>query len=283
MQKLKNVHLSLTKLYLLHTNPIFRKLILNKYKNVMNYINTNNQTGGTLKILYNNEIFKWYEIEENIWVLYDKYNNDCVSISIDNDSKEVYINNINADTVKCGETILNNQGSHLFKITLQFIKENKTKFNINKIKLKDNAMKNCQNNERINLRIFLTLLTGNTWYGKYGFRPDNLNYRKLYKNNKEIMNTIKLNDVDFNKILEKLLKYKNKNLITNQQYNYFIKVYNKIKDINPLVKELLFIIFRKDKYEFMCSVFNLIYNKLILLLKLKREYLDVSNVYTLDI
>lgn len=283
MQKLKNVPLSLTKLYLLHTNPIFRKLILNKYKNVMSYINTINQTGGTLKILYNNEIFKWHEIEENIWVLYDKDNNDCVSISIDNESKEAYINNINANTVKCGETILNNQGSHLFKITLQFIKENKTKFNINKIKLKDNAMKKCQNNQRINLRIFLTLLTGNTWYGKYGFRPDDLNDKKLYKYNKEIMNTTKLNDIDFNKILEKLLKYKNKKLITNEQYNYFIKVYNKIKDINPLVKELLFIIFRKDKYEFMCSVFNLIYNKLILLLKLKREYLNVSNVYILDI
>lgn len=107
-------------------------------------------------------------------------------ISIDDVSKEAYINNINADTVKCGETILNNQEFYLFRITIE-------------------------------------------------------------------------------------------------QYNYFITVYNKLKDINPLVKELLFIIFRKDKYEFMCSVFNLIYNKLILLLKLKREYLDGSNVYILDI
>lgn len=64
MQKLKNVPLSLTKLYLLHTNPIFRKLILNKYKNVMNYINTINQIGDTLTILYNREFLNGMKLKK---------------------------------------------------------------------------------------------------------------------------------------------------------------------------------------------------------------------------
>lgn len=61
-----------------------------------------------------------------------------------------------------------------------------------------------------------------------------------------------------------------------------MKVYNKLKIINPLVKDLLYVIFRKDKYEFMCSVFDLIQDDLINLLNIKITYLT-GNTYELEI
>ena len=91
----------------------------------------------------------------------------------------------------------------------------------------------------------------------------------------------KLNDIDFDYILKYLLK--NKNKITEEQYNYFMEVYNKLKEHNPLVKDLLFVIFRKENYKMICSVFDLIYEKLILLLGLKTKYLYSSNVYELNL
>jgi len=286
---MKKLQRCFTKLYLIHNNPIFKKIILKKYKTIMNYLADTQpvvQVGGSLNKItmkYNNEKFNWYEQEPNYWVLSDKDDYDCISVSIDPENNESSINNINADIVKCGETILTNQGSHLFKIGLKFLKKNKKLFNINNIKLKDNAVKNCNNNKRINLGIFLTLLTGDTWYGKYGFRPIDKDYYKQYKYNKKIIEQTKLNDINFNKIINKILKYKNKNKITEEQYNYFITIYSKLKDSNPLVKDLLFTIFNKEKYDSMCDVYNLIYEKIILLLRLKRNYFDIQNVYILKI
>lgn len=276
-------------MYLLYNNPIFKKIILSKYKNIKNYLIDKKpiiQTGGSLNkitIKYNNEKFKWYEQESGYWILYDKDKYDCISISIDSESNESYINNINADLVKCGDTILTNQGSYLFKIWLIFLKENKKLFNINSIKLKDNAVKNCSDNKKINLGIFLTLLTGDTWYGKYGFRPIDKDYRKQYKYNKKIMEQLRLNDINFNKILDKLLKYKNNNKITDVQYDYFMNSYNKLKDNNPLMKDILIDVFKKENYDLLCGVFNLIYEKLILLFKLKTKYLYNQSVYILNI
>jgi hypothetical protein len=285
MIKLQNTPISLTILYLLNNNPIFKKIILKKYKSIMYYLKLNVQTGGTptIKTLYNNETFGWYKIEDNIWILSDEDDKDCISITIDKESNEAYINNINADTVRCGQTIINNQGSHLIKLVLQFLNENKILLNINKILLKDNASKICKNNKSIILRIFLTLLTGETWYTKYGFRPIDEKYKKDYRYNRDVMNSVKLNDIDFIFILNKILKYKNKNMISNDQSDYFINVYNQLKNNDPLVKDLLFVIFRKDNYNFMCSVFELIYDKLILLLKLKSKYLNEGIIYELKI
>jgi len=287
MYKLKNIPGRFSTSYLIRNDSILKNIILSKYKRLNNFyesIKNQNQIGGSrqIKTIYNNEIFIWNENEPNWWSLNDKFDNDCVSITFAPERKESNINNINADTIKCGNTILNNQGSHLFKIALQFIKENKIKFNINKIFIKDNANKYCKNNVNIHLGIFLTLLTGHTWYGKYGFRPINTHYRLQYRQNRYIMYKVKLSDINFNIILKKIFEYKNNNSISLEQYDYFMKVYNKLKIINPLVKNLLYVIFRKDKYEFMCSVFDLIQDDLINLLNIKITHLT-GNTYELEI
>jgi hypothetical protein len=58
----------------------------------------------------------------------------------------------------------------------------------------------------------LTLLTGNTWYGKYGFRPIKIENNKYiidnllnneYEKNLKKMNNIKISDFDFIKYIKK--------------------------------------------------------------------------------
>ncbi len=118
------------------------------------------------------------------------------------------------------------------------LKKFKDKLNINKISLTDNSIKKY-NNKNIKLSTMLTLLTGDTWYGKYGFRPIEEYLIKKYENNKKIMNTITLKDIDLIKYLkmtklnEKVIE-KSKIFIENHQSllvkDYlirFIKEYDK--------------------------------------------------------
>ena len=207
MKKLSEIPTFLIKSYLLRNNPIIQKIIINKYGSPKKYYESNQeQFGGSNVItgLYNDELFYFYENIPNYWTLSDVDDYDCIHIGIDPESHQAYINNINADTTKCGETIMTKQGSHLLKISLQFLKENKTRFNINKITLTDNAKITC-NNKNIRLSIFLTLLTGNTWYGKYGFRPIDSNDKDEYYYNRYILNNTTIKDIDFNVIFNELL------------------------------------------------------------------------------
>ena len=50
------------------------------------------------------------------------------------------------------------------------LKKYKNKLGINMIILTDNSIKIC-NKKNIILSKMLILLTGDTWYGKYGFKP----------------------------------------------------------------------------------------------------------------
>ena len=257
--------------YLLRTNPIIKNIIINKYKSPLVYHKI--QKGGTnnIEVIYNSEKFIFEEYEPNYWTLRSIDDYDCITIGIDSENKSAFINNINSESIQCGATILTNQGSHLLNIGLQFLIENKKPFNINKINLTDNSF-----GKRIRLSVFLTLLTGETWYSKYCFRPVDKNQKEQYRYNRHIMHTIKLDQLDFKFILNKNKKY-----ITEEQYNYFIKVYEKLKNKNILVKDFLKIIFRKEKYTLMCSLFNVIVNDLVYILKLK--LIDTHILYELKI
>lgn len=273
----------LYKSYMLRTNPIIHKNILKKYGSIKKYYNNKNQIGGSKNIIvnYNNENFIFEELEENYWVLYDVSEYfDCINIGINPKEKEAFINNINADSIKCGNTILTNQGSHLFKISLKFLIDNKNKLGINKIKLTDNAVINCPNSKRINLGFFLTLLTGETWYGKYGFRPIDPEYKKHYRYNRTIMNTVTINNINLNEIINILL---NKKEITEEQYKYYIEIYNKYKNQNILVKDFLKKIFKKDVYNKMCNIFNYLHQIIYQKLNLQINYLITGVVYVLNI
>lgn len=87
------------------------------------------------------------------------------------------------------------------------------------ITLTDNSLKKC-NNKNIKLSLMLTLLTGDTWYGKYGFRPIEIYDNKYiiadlnnnyYENNKKTMNKIKISEINLMKFIKMT---NNTNLIT---------------------------------------------------------------------
>ena len=197
-------------------------LRLNKVK--INDILTISQTGGAniLTVQFNHNDYKFEEsgIDDNHFILYSKNETECVTViiskkdkiaeihSIGNYKTCLYESNINVGSLHskavqgsssskaCG-------GSTLLKITMKMLQKYKNKFNITMIILTDNSLKKC-GTQNIKLSLMLTLLTGDTWYGKYGFRPidyqndeyilDKLN-NKLYEKNKIISQTIKINDI----------------------------------------------------------------------------------------
>jgi len=141
------------------------------------------------------------------------------------------------------------------------LKKYKKKLGINLIILTDNSIKQCEN-KNIKLSLMLTLLTGDTWYGKYGFRPiyvyDNQknNYMidtmetQNYENNKDKIINLKITDID-------LLKY-----IQLTKNNTLIYATNKIiqKKPNTLLKDFLSHLL--NNYDENCQYFTEFYEQL---------------------
>ena len=148
------------------------------------------------------------------------------------------------------------------------LKKYKDLLGINKIVLTDNSVKKCEaNSEDIKLSHMLILLTGDTWYGKYGFRPINVNTYKYneilnenYNNNKLIMNKITIKEVN---IMKYIKMTKDKNVI-----NAVEKILE--KNENMLLKYFLqkFL----NEYDVTCQYFSLFYERLYNDLKLEKFY-----------
>jgi hypothetical protein len=189
------------------------------------------QKGGTIKgkiklnIEYDNIQYTFYEseIDENHYVLYTNYEeenpNACVIIIMSkiDDTKyyQAEIHGIGNDKTCLHDKKTNiGIGSILLKITLKMLKKYHKKLNIKYITLTDNSTKFCDSiKDGIKLSLMLTLLTGHTWYGKYGFRPfnnDNYNIVSLenYNKNTEIINSITIKEANILKYIE--LTKKNK-------------------------------------------------------------------------
>jgi hypothetical protein len=199
-----------------------------------------NQIGGgkKLKVIYNNHEYIFDEtMDENYYVLYSKDELECVAVVIDIENKIAEIHVI-GNYKSCLDDININVGSTLLKITLKMLQKYKNKLNITKILITDNSLKKC-NEKNIKLSMMLILLSGDTWYGKYGFRPTDERFKIKYENNKKIMNTITLKDIDLIKYLkmakldEKIIR-KSEEFIKNHQQllikdylTKFLKEYDK--------------------------------------------------------
>lgn len=103
----------------------------------------------------------------------------CLHIMINSRDGLAYVKNISyyPECIKVGlehpaELKHPGGGSVLLKLCLQFLKQNKAKYKIRRIQLLDNSFVRCDANKKnISLSLMHTLMLGNTWYGKYGFRP----------------------------------------------------------------------------------------------------------------
>jgi len=221
----------------------------------------------------------WYESKYDNKVYYsinnnsDINNSQCMLLSHEYKSKIIHIDNIsNHDNCSYNGTIKNNIGRVMLEVALNFIDTHmKEKYKIKYIILKDNSVKLCnKNNKMIPLSDMYMLLNGNTWYGKYGFRPSdddgNKNYlTKQYDMNKKILDKAIIKD--YPEIIKIIKKGYKKCSLDTQKYINIDKIIDAIKkyDDKKVCKVMKMILLN---YDFWCELFYHIYNKINILLGL---------------
>jgi len=211
-----------------------------------------------LTITYNKHKYIYEEtMDKDHYILFSKDNDDCVIVIISKKEKTAEIHGI-GNYQSCLIDTNINVDSILLQMTIKMCKKYKDKFNIEMIILTDNSLKKCHD-KNIQLSHMLVLLTGDTWYGKYGFRPimysnnkyiidEKLN-EKYYKNKHQI-DILSISDFD-------LIKY-----IKMTKNESMIKATNEIIKQNPqmLLKDYLKNIL--SDYDKTCKYFNKFYMEL---------------------
>ena len=258
---------------------LYKNSYIIRNKNIgMKYLFKNylNQIGGSLNInlidkltfIYNDieYIFFKSEIDEDHYVLYSTDELECVSIIIDIQNKLAEIHGIgNYKTCVITTDSNTSVGTILLNITIQILKKYKDKLGINKIMLVDNSIKKC-----LELSTMLILIHGETWYGKYGFRPYDMLLSKLdeinnnkYNKNIQIMKNITITDAN----ILKYIKLTNKKSII-EDVEYLVKKYPNYL-LSDFIKSFL------KKYDKSCKYFNLFYKQLFDSIKLTSFYRGV--------
>jgi hypothetical protein len=188
--------------------------------------------------------------------IYDKYgiqiylsndlDNKCISISIDKENKIAYIDNLSSDLGECiylEDFEIKNKGSFYFKMVVKMLKKYKNKLEINKITLQDNAYIIC-NNIKQNLTKYLLFTRGESFYGKEGFEPINIDIKNKENKLKKIIKNLKVNDINWIKILDYVKKDNN-------------EIYQKNK---KELKEIIKLLLNKENDKYI-DIMKLLFNK----------------------
>lgn len=233
----------------------------------------------TLKVKYEDHIYEFKRSDEHkeTYILYaiDNKNQSCVAINIDTKIHIANIYEITSDQAKCIPFNVR-IGSVLLMITIKMIKKYHDKLGIKYLTVTDNSFKRCGSDTLIDLMQMSILCSGDTWYGKYGFRPienigdkvksDHVENSK-YQKNKYIMEKIKISDINLQKYFRKLKK-------ENEKYYQIInKIIN--KKPNMLLKDFLKL-FLQD-FDINCKIFASFYKQLFkdIGLELTKSYYGV--------
>ena len=88
-------------------------------------------------------------------------------------------------------------GSLILRFILEIMRAKKHELKIRQLTLQDNSDKSCSHcKNNVNLSDMYFLIHGNTWYGKYGFRPcESEGLYDAYAKNQEIINNAVTSDV----------------------------------------------------------------------------------------
>lgn len=253
----------------------------NSYKN-------NKHVGGgkvnKIRVSYKNNDFIIFEKKvDNGYDIAIHRNNDveevetCLHVMIDSITGLAYLQNISYYKNCNMKGNLNNPGGGgiLLRMCIKFLKKSKEKYDIRRIQLKDNSLFTCKlNNKKIFLPIIHTLLFGDTWYGKYGFRPyipdsdqEDKELNEYYSKNKEIVLTTKVKDTNlFNYLFEALKDESNKSEVEIKTFidEYYAKYKN--CTISQFFKMFLL------NFDSTCKIFSKIYRGFYTNLKLYNFY-----------
>ena len=226
------------------------------------------------------EIVKSTDKQSTFFKLFKSHNKgyECMVLIVGSKSNRVSIHNIS----KCNGHVSGGQkknlsGTILLHLALDFIKKYlKPTYNIKYVHLTDNSLYYCKSvRDVIEVDNLYMLTRGTTWYGKYGFVPYNSNNENIdkqkmtiYNSNAEIMNTTKIKDVPYERLLYMLIKAKyeyrhsgvyNKKDAIAKYYDRFDNIMSKNKDM--LVKDFLYQ-FTKQHDE-SCGIFYYLYKNLM--------------------
>lgn len=267
-------------LYQNYTNDFSERidiiLLANKYDKILR--ENNNQTGGKLHIIeFDGYKFKIDISKNEDLIMIELQQSDgnppsCITVLINSDGIcalhgiGVYEKCV-APTYTGGK-----MGSLLLKFIIRFLQINRDKLNIKRIELMDNSVKSCPNcPERVKLSNMMTILYGDTWYGRYGFRPieidhigDTQSYNTKYENNKKIIKTIKVKDIP---LLDIIIRSGERAKITINQKNLSeLLDKNKEKLVSDFMIDLL------KKYDQHCCLFENMSDELFRVLGLHSFY-----------
>lgn len=195
------------------------------------------EIGNKLTVTYNDQKYIFEEImDDDYYILFSKDDkDDRVMVVISKKEKTAEIHGLGKYT-SCIMHTNENVDSILLHITIKMLRKYKYIFGIEMIILADNSLKKCHD-YNIKLTNMLTLLTGNTWFGEYGFRPIELSNNKyiineyssqLYEKNKQIIDNLKIGDFD---LIKYIIMSENEELINTtkqiikQKPNMLLKDY----------------------------------------------------------
>ena len=209
---------------LMHSHNFHYKRFRRFYEGQLN--KTKSQEGGTknndstkIKYIFEGHPFIIFKDSDEYNITYAIHQNDdinlsiCMLLMIEPNEKIIYIENISMypNCTKIGMPKTKG-GTLLLNLTLDFIKKVlKPKYNLKYIQLRDNSNLYCEKTKTsIEFDSFYMLTHGNTWYGKYGFIPFDVNTNKVdkiklkqYKKNQELVKT-KLQNTNVLNIIKSL-------------------------------------------------------------------------------
>lgn len=184
----------------------------------------------------------------------------CLLIMVSNNLPIAYINNVSFYPDCFSDSATKGSGTWLLKVAIEYLKTNKRKMKINKIQLKDNALKYCKEAKTsIRLSLLSTLTSGDTWYGNHGFIPydpeNDVQDKKLTKlqiNNRKIMSSTKVSQTNVEKYIR---KYAKKHEISIDGIDDLFNHYNSMP-LSIFLKQFL------KNFDRTCIIFNEFYIKL---------------------
>ncbi len=207
-----------------------------QYKNKIQYgggktINLKLKFEGYVFSVYQHKSAKGYDISI---MRYDSLESPehCMHIDIDVESDRAVIQNISYYK-ECSRPMLGHPGGGgiLLRLALYLLKHNKEKLRIKKVELMDNSSIIC-GSKKIQLPLLKTLTTGETWYGKYGFKPFNSgeedeDLMDAYNQNYKIVHETKVKDTPLFDYLEEIIDDKTyeecADMYLDEFFNHFLK------------------------------------------------------------
>jgi len=235
-------------------------LLANKYDNILKQ--NNNQTGGKLHIIE----LDGYKFRIDISRM-----DDMIMVSLEQSDGQppscatVLINKEGICALqgigiqeKCTIPPFTGKGygSLLLKFIIRFLQVNREKLKLKRIELRDESTKQCMKcNKNVRLTTMHTLLYGDTWYGKYGFRPIQIDndvrtkeLQILYERNKEIINRVLVKDIQLIDIIMNASVNSGIKVNRTNLENYLEQ--NKDRLLKEILSEFL------KKYEDFCCLFE---------------------------